>query len=117
MKDYILNERGEVTFNSTCDICGRKTNNIAQTGGCIYECQSCGKYFLNIFNGISWFDENGNLSGRMKNNYSVGEIRSVFWKFFHKSGEQYFDYSGSDLENEQSTAVKWKEFLCEFKNI
>lgn len=42
--------------------------------------------------------------------YTIEQIKQAFWKTFHKSGEQWFDYLSEDKYCEQSTFENWKEF-------
>ena len=44
-------------------------------------------------------------------NYSKEDIKKAFWETFHKSGELWFNYLGTDEENESSTESKWEQFL------
>jgi hypothetical protein len=43
--------------------------------------------------------------------WTTDEICDAFWKCFHKSGERWFDYLGTDEENQESTKAYWEEFL------
>lgn len=43
--------------------------------------------------------------------YSLEQVKAAFWATFHKAGEQWFNYLGSDTENEQSTISGWEGFL------
>jgi hypothetical protein len=43
--------------------------------------------------------------------YPLSEIKEAFWEMFHKSGEFWFEYKGSDEFNNKSTQVEWDEFL------
>jgi hypothetical protein len=47
----------------------------------------------------------------LKNEYSLTEIQKAFWETFHKCGEIWFDYLGSDVECEKSTWGEFGEFL------
>lgn len=39
------------------------------------------------------------------------QVKAAFWKTFHKAGELYFNYLGSEEECEESTRWQWEEFL------
>jgi hypothetical protein len=39
--------------------------------------------------------------------YTKEQIRAAFWAQFHKSGEIFFGYLGTDEENEDSTNSHW----------
>ena len=43
----------------------------------------------------------------MEEKYSLEQIREAFWEVFHKSGELWFGYLGTDDENEKYTEVWW----------
>lgn len=43
--------------------------------------------------------------------YTLAEIKAAFWAEFHKSGECWFDYLGSDEDCESSTRGAWLEFV------
>ncbi len=43
--------------------------------------------------------------------FSEEQIKAAFWKEFHKSGELWFNYLGTDKENENSTEASWLEFF------
>jgi hypothetical protein len=43
--------------------------------------------------------------------YNETEIKSAFWRTFHKSGETWFNYLGTDKENNDSTEREWDDFL------
>lgn len=45
--------------------------------------------------------------------YTIEEIKKAFWSNFHKSGETWFDYLGTDEENDASTNEEWDSFLNE----
>ncbi len=49
------------------------------------------------------------------NNYTLKEISVAFGKTFHRSGEAFFDYMGSDEECEDSTRWYWEEFVENLK--
>lgn len=42
--------------------------------------------------------------------YTLRQIKKAFWKNFHESGEGWFDYMGSDEENQESTESEWNTF-------
>ena len=48
--------------------------------------------------------------------YTLDEIKRAFWATFHKSGEVFFNYLGSDEENEASTNDGWVEFSEHLEN-
>ena len=50
-------------------------------------------------------------------NYTLEEISVAFGKTFHKSGEAFFDYLGTQEECEVSTTWYWKEFVENLKTI
>jgi hypothetical protein len=43
--------------------------------------------------------------------YTIEEIKKAFWKTYHESGEIWFDYLGTDEQNERSTQGGWEDFL------
>lgn len=43
--------------------------------------------------------------------YTEEEIKKVFWKIFHKSGELWFPYFGPENEDNEVTEFYWNEFL------
>jgi len=49
--------------------------------------------------------------------FTLDEIRRAYWRQYHKAGELWFDYLGSDKENEQATAAYWKEFEESLKSL
>lgn len=42
--------------------------------------------------------------------YTLDEIRAAFWKTFHKRGELWFDYLGTEEENTSCTEDFWGDF-------
>ena len=42
--------------------------------------------------------------------YDIEQIKAAFWEQFHKSGELWFDYLGTDEDNEGSTVEYWDAF-------
>ena len=44
--------------------------------------------------------------------FTIEQIKEAFWHEFHKSGEIWFNYLGTEEENEDSTRCKW-EYLVE----
>ena len=42
--------------------------------------------------------------------YTLDQIRAAFWATFHKEGEIWFCYLGSEDENEESTVNHWQAF-------
>lgn len=47
----------------------------------------------------------------MTKTYTLEQIRDAFWKKFHASGELWFNYTGYDAENNESTKDHWCGFL------
>jgi hypothetical protein len=47
----------------------------------------------------------------MKKTFSLDEIKKAFWDEFHKSGELWFNYLGTEEKNESSTESYWNSFL------
>ncbi len=48
--------------------------------------------------------------------FTLDEVRKAFWAEFHKSGELWFNYFGTDQECDESTKGFWDDFkrrLCE----
>ena len=43
--------------------------------------------------------------------FSIDQIKAAFWAEFHRSGEQWFNYRGTDEENAASTEMFWQSFL------
>lgn len=43
--------------------------------------------------------------------YTIAEIKAAYWKEFHAEGEMFFDYLGTDEENEDCTEAYWASFL------
>jgi ATP adenylyltransferase/5',5'''-P-1,P-4-tetraphosphate phosphorylase II len=43
--------------------------------------------------------------------YTIAEIKEVFWETFHKSGELWFGYLGTEEDNEDTTNQYWEDFL------
>ncbi len=41
-------------------------------------------------------------------------LRDAFWKEFHKSGELWFDYLGTEDECQQCTEQAWNDFAEKF---
>ena len=48
--------------------------------------------------------------------YTLEEIKKVFWEEFHRNGECWFNYLGTDEENEASTDSYWQSFLEKLTN-
>lgn len=46
--------------------------------------------------------------------YSEQQIKDAFWKTFHKSSENFFDYLSTEEDNTYSTNSYWDEF---FENL
>lgn len=46
-----------------------------------------------------------------RHGYSLREIKRAFWKNFHKSGENWFDYLSSERDCVDSTKDGWRGFL------
>jgi len=42
---------------------------------------------------------------------TTDDVRAAFWKTFHKCGEVWFNYLGTDEENEHATQAFWDELL------
>jgi len=49
--------------------------------------------------------------------FSLKRIKQAFWKEFHKSGELWFDYLGTEEENEASTNEFWRDFLIYLEEV
>lgn len=49
--------------------------------------------------------------------YTAEQIRMAFWKSFHKSGENFFNYLGGDDENQLSTVAYWEDFYGYIKEM
>jgi len=47
--------------------------------------------------------------------FTLEEIKAAYWAIFHKSGEQWFRYTSTERENEESTEREWKYFESELK--
>jgi len=52
-----------------------------------------------------------------KKKYSEEQIKKVYWKCFHKSGELWFNYLGTKKENQESTESHWFEFKEELEEL
>jgi len=48
--------------------------------------------------------------------YTNEQIKRVFWKLFHKSGELWFNYLSNEEECENSTRSHWNDFEKELQN-
>jgi hypothetical protein len=48
--------------------------------------------------------------------YTIEEIKTIFWKHFHKSGERWFDYLSDEEECNRCTESIWSGFLENLKN-
>jgi len=46
----------------------------------------------------------------MAETYSLEHVKKAFWEIFHKSGEVWFDYLGTDEECTKSTNNIWEDF-------
>ena len=42
--------------------------------------------------------------------FTLEQIKAAFWKEFHKSGELWFNYFGSEEECNASTEPAWRDF-------
>jgi len=42
---------------------------------------------------------------------TTDDVRAAFWKTFHKCGEVWFNYLGTEDENEHATQAFWDELL------
>ena len=42
--------------------------------------------------------------------YTEAQIKAAFWKAFHKCGEVWFNYIGTEEQNETSTQESWRDF-------
>lgn len=47
--------------------------------------------------------------------FTLSQIKQAYWAKFHESGELWFDYLGSEEENEEATNDNWDEFLKELE--
>jgi len=47
--------------------------------------------------------------------FTLSQIKEAFWKQFHLSGELWFNYHGSDEDNESSTNSEWEQFVEELE--
>lgn len=47
--------------------------------------------------------------------YTVAQIKAAFWREFHKGGERWFNYLGSETDNEECTQSEWDSFLEELQ--
>jgi hypothetical protein len=43
-------------------------------------------------------------------NYTIEQIKKAFWETFHESGELWFNYLGTDEDNNESTDNEWLDF-------
>lgn len=43
--------------------------------------------------------------------YTLDEVKKAFWEQFHCAGEVWFNYLGTNEENEGSTKYRWEMFL------
>lgn len=48
--------------------------------------------------------------------YTLEQIKRAFWEQFHESGETWFDYLGTEKENESYTQGEWKDFVEKLYN-
>lgn len=49
----------------------------------------------------------------MNDTFTLDQIRRAFWATFHRKGEVWFNYLGSDEECEGSTEDEWETFRSE----
>ena len=42
--------------------------------------------------------------------YTEAQIKAAFWKAFHKCGDVWFSYIGTEEQNESSTQESWRAF-------
>jgi hypothetical protein len=47
----------------------------------------------------------------MEKSFTISQIKAAFWEQFHKAGELWFDYLGSEEDNQSCTNGSWEEFL------
>ena len=47
--------------------------------------------------------------------YTLDQIRNAFWRTFHKGGDVWFDYLGTEEEVESSTEGQWQSFVAHLK--
>jgi len=52
-----------------------------------------------------------------RDSYTLKEISVAFGKTFHRSGEAFFDYMGTDKECEESTKWYWEEFVENLETV
>lgn len=45
--------------------------------------------------------------------YTLDQIKKAFWERFHESGEQWFNYLGTEEENTEATQGEWEGFVEE----
>ena len=49
--------------------------------------------------------------------YTLDQIKKAFWEKFHKTGELWFNYLGTEKENEEITQREWEDFIDELNKI
>lgn len=49
--------------------------------------------------------------------YTLNQIKGAFWAEFHLSGERWFNYLGSEKDNEEYTQGAWENFVEELNKI
>ena len=48
--------------------------------------------------------------------FTLDQVKRAFWATFHRSGEAFFSYLGTDEENHSSTRCHWSDFLDNLLN-
>ncbi len=61
--------------------------------------------------GFYQFDEEKEGSPTGVRLYTEEEIKEAFYTKFHLSGEHFFNYLGTERENDDSTEWDWNDFL------
>lgn len=49
--------------------------------------------------------------------YTLEQIKQAFWNTFHKSGEIWFGYLGSEEDDNECTQEQWGEFKESLDNL
>lgn len=52
---------------------------------------------------------------RERSVFTLKQIKQAFWAQFHKSGERWFNYLGTEEENTASTDEIWQQFVDDLR--
>ena len=57
----------------------------------------------------------GQLSEDEVKTYTLAQIKAAFWRVFHLAGEVWFNYRGSEKENNEYTESWWQDLVEELE--